>query len=198
MSKLKQPEPEVVRAQSDDFIEPEQSFQELLSASAVVEESVDEPVVKVKTPVITSPAKEPRSPVNSPDSFTSSNSSNSFGFRANLLKHGLTALEKIGKTTADVVVSTRNKMTEATAPEFVEALPPRPFNPITPDYHDAKSTFLETFQLYGGLLRITVIQTIHCSCLICVGPTNAGGKVLHYHEASKSQDGKTTTAAHQL
>lgn len=155
MSKLKQPEPEVVRAQADDIIEPEQSFQELLSAPAVVQEIIDEPVVKVKTPVLASPTKEPRSPVNSPDSFTSSNSSTGLGFRANLLKHGLTALEKIGKTTADVVVSTRNKITES-APESIEALPQRAFNPITPDYHDAKSSFIETFQLYGGLLRITV------------------------------------------
>lgn len=89
-------------------------------------------------------------------STTSSNSDSSAnflspprtGFRASLLKHGLSALEKIGKSTADVVVSTRNKLaTEATVTQGPM---------ITPDYNDETSTFYEILKLYGGYSKLQV------------------------------------------
>ena len=90
-------------------------------------------------------------------STTSSNSDSSAnflspprtGFRASLLKHGLSALEKIGKSTADVVVSTRNKLTTE-APSVTQG----PI--ITPDYNDETSTFYEILKLYGGYSKLQV------------------------------------------
>lgn len=84
----------------------------------------------------------------------SSPQTKSTGFRASILKHGLSALEKIGKSTADVVVSTRNKLAEPAMTQFIPSQ-----QPITPDYSDEISTFYDILKLYGGYAKLQVIQS---------------------------------------
>lgn len=79
----------------------------------------------------------------------------STGFRASILKHGLSALEKIGKSTADVVVSTRNKLAEPSMNQYAPGQ-----QPITPDYSDEISTFYDILKLYGGYAKLQVPHSI--------------------------------------
>lgn len=111
-------------------------------------------------------------PVSSSNSDTTSNNSNpnSFsvsprttGFRASILKHGLSALEKIGKSTADVVVNTRNKLAEpsnsinTTHSHYQsQSQSQSQSQMITPDYSDEKSTFYDILKLYGGYAKMQV------------------------------------------
>jgi hypothetical protein len=133
----------------DSFIH-QQSFQDLLCPSETDSFSdLSGKLTSISNPHYLSPIK---SPITSPDSVSSHGS----GFRASILKHGLTALEKIGRTTADVVTTTRNKIIEASPVEH-ELLASRPLDTIVPDFNDSKSSFYEVFQLYGGHSKLTVI-----------------------------------------
>ncbi len=125
----------------------EQTFQDLLCSSA--SDSFSE---IARTASSRSPTK---SPITSPESTSSQGS----GFRASIMKHGLTALEKIGKTTADVVTSTRNKIidTNQTDQTFLTA---RTLPVFEPDFFDSKSSFYEVFQQYAGHAKLTVSQTL--------------------------------------
>ena len=78
------------------------------------------------------------------------------GFRASILKHGLSALEKIGKSTADVVVSTRNKLSEPSA--ISQFVPSHQQQVITPDFNDEISSFYDILKLYGGYTKLQVIK----------------------------------------
>lgn len=93
------------------------------------------------------------SSVSSPNSFSLSPRS-SGGFRASILKHGLSALEKIGKSTADVVVSTRNKLTE---PTNISNPVLSSSQVVTPDYSDESSSFYDILKLYGGYAKLQVL-----------------------------------------
>lgn len=73
------------------------------------------------------------------------------GFRASILKHGLSALEKIGKSTADVVVSTRNKLAEPSISQLSSGQ-----QVITPDFSDENSSFYDILKLYGGYNKLQV------------------------------------------
>lgn len=92
------------------------------------------------------------SSVSSPNSF--STSPRTTGFRASILKHGLSALEKIGKSTADVVVSTRNKLSEPSNSNMAQSQSHSQM--ITPDYADQNSTFHDILKLYGGYAKLQV------------------------------------------
>lgn len=78
------------------------------------------------------------------------------GFRASILKHGLSALEKIGKSTADVVVSTRNKLAEPSITQFTSSQQQQQQQPITPDFTDENSSFYDILKLYGGYAKLQV------------------------------------------
>jgi hypothetical protein len=78
---------------------------------------------------------------------------------SNLFRHGLSALERIGKTTADVVVGTRNKIIEQSAmADGLQQLQPSPSNPVVPDFTDASQSFTQVLQLYGGLAKLQATQ----------------------------------------
>lgn len=81
-------------------------------------------------------------------------STSTTGFRASILKHGLSALEKIGKSTADVVVSTRNKLSEPVNEQNNQST----LNPITPDFNDENSSFYDILKLYGGHSKLQVTR----------------------------------------
>lgn len=98
----------------------------------------------------------------SPSSSVDSSVSSRQGFRASILKHGLSALEKIGKSTADVVVSTRNKLAE---PQILSSL--NHSQPVTPDFNDSTSSFYDIFQLYGGYAKLQVFRKSFHLFLIC-------------------------------
>lgn len=146
MTNLKSAQPVQDAAELHQPSEIESTLQELRCPSE--SDSFTEVTTSTSFPAPSSPSLLPTispSPV----------SSNSSGLRASLLKHGLTALEKIGKTTADVVANTRNKIVETGAVEL-DVLFSQPLSPVNPDYNDFKSSFYETFQLYGGQAKITV------------------------------------------
>ena len=84
---------------------------------------------------------------------TSSTSPKTTGFRASIIKHGLSALEKIGKSTADVVVSTRNKLSEPSMSQFTSS---HSQQTITPDFNDENSSFYDILKLYGGYSKLQV------------------------------------------
>ena len=87
------------------------------------------------------------------------------GFRASILKHGLSALEKIGKSTADVVVNTRNKLSESTTTNI---MPVECSQLITPDFNDEKSSFYDILKLYGGYTKLQVKVNIFTLLLIFI------------------------------
>ena len=100
---------------------------------------------------------------NTLSSASSSPNSNSIprtgGFRASIFKHGLSALERIGKSTADVVVSTRNKLNDTST--LIQSSSPyanqkQTANVITPNFNDRNSTFYDIFKLYGGYSKLQV------------------------------------------
>ena len=148
MTNLKPSNPEPIN--HDDT---HQSFQDLLCSSETESFSDITKPSSVPNSITRSPAK---SPITSPDSVSSQGSR----FRTSILKHGLTALEKIGRTTADVVVNTRNKIIEST-PGELDAFSSKPLNPVEPDYKDSKSTFYEVFQNYGGHSKLSVVGAVY-------------------------------------
>ena len=127
----------------------EQTFQELLcpTESDSFSELEKSPSYSISSQM--SPTKSP--PVTSPGSV----SSDKGGFRSNILKHGLTALEKIGKTTAEVMVNTKNKITDANFADL-ETFTSQPVVEVIPDFNDSKSSFYETFNIYSGHSKLTV------------------------------------------
>lgn len=96
------------------------------------------------------------SPTNSYIKSSTSPQAKTTGFRASILKHGLSALEKIGKSTADVVVSTRNKLTEPSITQFTSSQQQPQHQPITPDFTDENSSFYDILKLYGGYAKLQV------------------------------------------
>ena len=101
------------------------------------------------------------------DSFSSINSvspvsaaSPRTGFRASILKHGLSALEKIGKSTADVVVSTRNKLANDQLVPMMTPSINSNAQVITPDYSNESASFYEILKLYGGYSKLQVLPLI--------------------------------------
>ena len=111
-------------------------------------ESSPEPTTPKSPPPVTveSRATSIASPVQSPIMQSST-----------IFKHGLSALEKIGKTTAEVVVGTRNRLLEQ--PQAAQSsFNPSLAQPVTPDFTDTSQSFIQICQLYGGIGKFQEIQ----------------------------------------
>jgi hypothetical protein len=153
---VESPNPEFIESPNPEFIE--SHTPEFINSSFpdIIESRTTPNVIKSSiTPseIVEPPSHEflgsPVSDTSTPLSSSSISNSSSTGFRASLLKHGLSALERIGKSTADAVVSTRNKLSDGPAVQG---------SVITPDYDNVSASFYDIFNLYGGYSKLQDLQ----------------------------------------